>query len=164
MGHVLGGWELSGITTIQTGTPTTIRQSSDPFDWLNGSATVNSTGIGIDPCGSCAPRPDLIAAPTGPKTVAQWFNVGGFTDAKGHFGTGAVGNVLGPGQNDWDIGLFKNTQLMERVSTQFRAEFFNAWNHTSFSAFNSNIDSGTAGQLTAAHNARIIQLALKFYF
>ncbi len=165
IGHLLGGWELSGITTMQDGTPTTIRQSNDPFDYLNGSATVNSTGIGIDPCGSCVPRPDRASSTIPlPHTVAAWFGTSAFTDAKGHFGTGSVGNVLGPGQDVWNIGLFKNTRISERFTTQFRAEFFNAWNHTSFAGFNNNIDSGTAGQLTSAHDPRIIQLALKLYF
>lgn len=160
VGHVLGGWEISGITTAESGVPTTIRQSNDPFD---NYGAPGGLGIGIDPS-PVAPRPDQVAASAGPKTVAEWFNVGGFTDAVGHFGNGSVGNVLGPGRYDWDFGLFKNTRINERFSTQLRAEFFNVWNHTSFSAFNNNIDSATKGQVTGAHDPRIIQIGLKLYF
>ncbi|MGH9352122.1 MAG: TonB-dependent receptor, partial [Terriglobia bacterium] len=131
-GHVLGGWEVSGITTFESGVPTTIRQSSDPFDNFGPSG---GKGIGIDPCGSCVPRPDQISATTLPHTVAQWFSLSAFQPAVGHFGTGSAGNVLGPGRNDWDFGLFKNIRISERFSAQLRGEFFNLWNHTSFSSF-----------------------------
>lgn len=160
VGHVLGGWEISGITTAESGVPTTIRQSNDPFD---NYGAPGGLGIGIDPS-PVAPRPDQVAASAGPKTVAEWFNVGGFAPAVGHFGDGSVGNVLGPGRYDWDFGLFKNTRINERFSTQLRAEFFNVWNHTSFSGFNNNISSATAGQVTGAHDPRIIQIGLKLYF
>jgi hypothetical protein len=106
----------------------------------------------------------LIGNPNGPKTAQQWFNTAAFTDSTGHFGTAGRGILLGPGRNDWDFGLFKNTRISERVSTQFRAEFFNVFNHTSFLGVQTNIDSSIAGRVTSTHDPRIIQLGLKFYF
>ncbi|MGH9404259.1 MAG: hypothetical protein ACRD3D_00310 [Terriglobia bacterium] len=152
--------EEPGITTFESGVPTTIRQSNDPFDNIGPSG---GKGIGIDPS-PVAPRPDVVGYLALPHTVAQWFSVAAFQDAVGHFGDGAVGNVLGPGRNDWDFGLFKNFRLSERFSAQLRGEFFNLWNHTSFSSFNANIDSSTKGRITGAHDPRIIQLGAKLYF
>lgn len=160
VGHVLGGWEISGITTFESGVPTQIRQLHDPFDSFG---TGSGKGIGIDPS-PIVPRPDVVGAITLPKTVAQWFTVSSFQDAVGHFGDSAVGNVLGPGRNDWDFGLYKNFRISERFSAQLRGEFFNLWNHTSFSSFQNDIDLSNAGDITAAHDPRIIQLGMKLYF
>jgi Carboxypeptidase regulatory-like domain/TonB-dependent Receptor Plug Domain len=168
MGHVLGGWEVSGITSFNTGFPLTVTQFNDPFnsfDYAAGTPNVYPDGIGIDPS-PVSPRPDRVSgqAVTGPKTVAQYFNTAAFTDAIGHFGGSGRGVVVGPGLNNWDISAIKNIKLSERFSTQFRAEFFNAFNHTSFSSVNTATDSSSYGRVTATHDPRIIQLALKLYF
>jgi hypothetical protein len=72
--------------------------------------------------------------------------------------------VQGPGQFNWDISIVKTTRITERQTLVFRAEFFNAFNHTNFMTVNVNIDSGSAGQVTSAHDPRQIQLGGKFYF
>lgn len=156
-GHVLGGWEISGITLIESGVPLTIRQGTDPFNSLNGS------GIGIDPS-PVAPRPDLIANPHGQKTASKWFNTAAFQNATGHFGTSGRGILIGPGWNNWDFSIYKNTRISESFSTQFRVEFFNLFNHTSFSDVSVNTAAGTFGRVTATHDPRIIQAGLKLYF
>jgi len=168
VGHVLGGWEVSGISSFETGFPTTIYQSLDPFnsfDWAPGSPNTYPGGIGIDPS-VVTPRPDRAAGSScgGPKTVAQYINTAAFTDAIGHFGTSGRGVCGGPGLNNWDISLIKNTQIGERLRLQFRAEFFNAFNHVSFNSFDNFKDDATFGQLNGDHDPRIIQFGLKLNF
>jgi hypothetical protein len=92
------------------------------------------------------------------------------------FGNSAIGEVVGPDQNNWDISLAKNTHLTERLQLQFRTDFFNAFNHPQFA--NPNLDLGlsapalglvspdaTFGAITATStNPRILQFALRLAF
>jgi hypothetical protein len=160
VGHVLGGWEISGITTIQSGQPLTIYQNSDPFSLYNATLGSGDGGLGI-----YYPRADRTSvAISYPKSVSEWFNPASFTDASGHFGTSTNGQMHGPGQQVWDIGFIKNTNISERFRLQFRGEFFNAFNHTNFSSVDNNVDDGTFGAITNTHLPRNIQLGMKLYF
>ena len=169
VGHLAGGWELSGITVLESGVPLTITQCCDPFssnDFKGGAAQgLFPDGIGIDPS-VVSPRPDIVAGQsvTGPKTAQEWFNTAAWTTAIGHFGNSGRGVVYGPGFNNWDLAAIKNTRISERISTQFRAEFFNAFNHTSFLGVSTSQTSSLFGQVTSVHDPRIIQLGLKLYF
>lgn len=160
VGHALGGWEISGITTVQSGQPLTIYQNNDPFSLYNATLGSGDGGLGI-----YYPRADRTStAISHPKTVSQWFSTASFTDAVGHFGTSTNGQILGPGQQVWDIGFIKNTNISERFRVQFRGEFFNAFNHANFSSVDNNVDNGSFGALTNTHLPRNIQLGLKLYF
>lgn len=167
VGKVAGGWELSGITVFESGVPLTITQSNDPFNSNDFGAGPNlfPDGIGIDPS-VVSPRPDFVSgqAVTGPKTATEWLNTKAWTDAIGHFGNSGRGVVYGPGLNNWDLAAIKNIKITERVNTQFRAEFFNAFNHPSFLGVSTNVDSSIFGQVTSTHDPRLIQLGLKLYF
>jgi hypothetical protein len=168
VGRVLGGWELSGITVFESGVPLTITQSNDPFNSNRFGVIAGQTfpdGIGIDPS-VVSPRPDLVSGQgvNGPKTAQQWFNKAAWAVAIGHFGNSGRGVVYGPGFNNWDLAAIKNTRISERFSTQFRAEFFNAFNHTSFLGVSTNVNSGLFGQVTSTHDPRIIQLGMKLSF
>jgi hypothetical protein len=167
IGHVLGGWEWSGITTFDSGQSQTIRQFNDPFnssDWAAGAPGVFPGGIGIDPS-TVPPRADVTGQTlTGPGTRLQWFNTAAFTDAIGHFGTVGRGLLLSPGIENWDMAGIRNFKFGERASLQFRGEFFNTFNHVNFSGLGVNVDTSTFGKLTTAHNPRTIQLGLKLYF
>ncbi|MBV9085395.1 MAG: TonB-dependent receptor plug domain-containing protein, partial [Acidobacteriaceae bacterium] len=167
IGHVLGGWELSGITTVQSGSSLTITQFSDPFnsfDW--GVPGTYPGGIGIDYNSFLAPRADVVpgASVTGAGTVAQWMNTKAFTDAVGHFGTAGPGLILGPGEQNWDLAAIRNFKFTERFRLQFRGEFFNAFNHVNFNSVETNIDRSTFGTLNGDHLPRNIQLGAKLYF
>jgi hypothetical protein len=83
------------------------------------------------------------------------------------------GQFTGPGYWDWDMGLFKNIPISERYAMQFRGELFNAFNHTNFMNDNTGSNSknpvqtynaGGFGNILAANDPRIIQLALKVVF
>jgi hypothetical protein len=79
----------------------------------------------------------------------------------GNFGRHAIS---GPGSINFDISLFKNTRLNERMTLQFRTEFFNIFNHANFNNPNGTLTSGTFGQITSAATAREVQFALKLLF
>jgi hypothetical protein len=176
VGHVLGGWEISGITRVQSGSSLTMTQDNDPFnaaDWPAGTPGVYPGGIGIDPAPSVSPRPDTVPGVSliGPGNRFQWFNTAAFTDAIGHFGDAARGILLGPGFQNWDAAGIRNFKFGERFSLQFRGEFFNIFNHTEFIGTSScssgvctNVDSSAFGRLLATHNPRTIQLGMKLYF
>jgi hypothetical protein len=91
------------------------------------------------------------------------------------FGNSGTGVLLGPGQFNWDISILKNTRITEKQSVQFRAEFFDAFNHPQFNNPNNNggflsntvpdRSSGTFGNIiTTSVNPRVIQLGLKYVF
>jgi hypothetical protein len=74
-------------------------------------------------------------------------------------------NLRGPRASNFDISLFKNVPLTEKLRMQFRAEAFNAFNHVQFANPNTTITSNTFGRISAQQNTpRDIQLALKLMF
>jgi len=94
--------------------------------------------------------------------------------AKGTVGNAANTVIRGPGTNNWDVAIFKNFPLHgERTRLQFRAEFYNFFNHTQFSGLDAStrFDPTTGaqtnarfGEFTASRTPRIGQLALRLYF
>jgi len=70
----------------------------------------------------------------------------------------------GPGVNNWDMALLKDTKLTESVNLEFRAEFFNIFNHAQFLAVNGNVNSPTFGQVQSVQQPRIGQLSFKVNF
>jgi hypothetical protein len=172
-GWVLGGWELSGIVTVQTGQSQTITQANDPWSLVT---TTNSTlactisatqttcplypgGMGVG-----NPRPNQIGGSKGPKTVGEYFNTASFSDAVGQFGTAAPGTVLGPGYQRWDTSLFKNFKFGERAALQLRLETFNTFNHGSPASVDTGVDDKAFGQVTSYHIPRNVQIGGKFTF
>jgi hypothetical protein len=161
IGHVLGGWEISGITNFQSGQSTTVTQSgNDPFANLAN----NNSGLNLARGSTAQIRTDLVGDPHGPKTAAEFFNTAAFVTAVGHFGTEAPGTVLGPGFQLWDISLIKNIKFGEHVGLQLRLETFNAFNHGSPNAIDTNIASGTFGQVNGWHDPRTVQIGAKINF
>lgn len=166
-----GGWELSGITTIETGLPLTVFQGNDPFncDQIVGAgapcpAGTYPGGIGILPS-AVTPRPDIIGNPNGgPQTAQQWFNTGAFKPAVGHFGDSGTGVVYGPGLDDWDIALMKNFRVGEKINLQLRGEFFNAWNFDEFQGVSTFVGSSSFGTVNSIYQPRTVQLAAKLIF
>jgi hypothetical protein len=165
VGHVLGGWEVSGITTFQQGFPTTIYQYFDPFDSTCFSGPNEYPGgVGTDLGGPVTARPDRVSLAAEPGTVAEYFNTSDFKDAVGHFGSSGRGVTIAPGINNWDIAGIKNIKITERVNMQFRAEFLNAFNHPSFNSIDNFTDDSTFGQVLGDYEPRIIQFGLKLTF
>jgi hypothetical protein len=70
----------------------------------------------------------------------------------------------GPGLNNWDLSLFKNAHVTERISMDIRAEFFNVSNHAQFNNPVGNFTASNFGQITTARSPRIGQVAVKIHF
>ncbi len=104
----------------------------------------------------------------------SWLNSGIFSlPAVGTFGNVGKGQFTGPSFFNWDMGLFKDFPVRERLTVQLRGEFFNTFNHTNFSTDNTGsnaknpvqtVSSAGFGNILAANNPRIVQLALKVLF
>ncbi|MBI1750384.1 MAG: TonB-dependent receptor [Acidobacteria bacterium] len=161
VGHLLGGWQISGIVTFNAGSPLTVTSSS-----------IDPGGLGFLGPSAAGGRPDLVGNPNAgaPHTVAAWFNKGVFVNVPAgqtRPGNSGRGVVLGPGYGRWDFSFFKNIKVREDMKFQFRTEMFNVFNHTNFLGVNTSFStsaSSTFGQVTSARDMRIIQLGLKFNF
>jgi hypothetical protein len=72
--------------------------------------------------------------------------------------------LRGPGMNNWDLSLYKQLKLKERLALQLRVEAYNAPNHLSYSSVGTTLGSATFGQVTAAADPRILQFGMKLVF
>ncbi|HKE32514.1 MAG TPA: TonB-dependent receptor [Candidatus Angelobacter sp.] len=158
VGHLAGGWEFSGIVTFQSGLPVTV---VSPFD-------ADPSGQGCLGPSPCSVRPDVITNPNdAPHTLTNWFNPAAFAAVPaGQFrnGTAGRGAVYGPGFERWDLSLYKNIKMTERLNGQFRFEAFNAFNHTNYNTVQTSMSSPTFGQVITARDPRIVQVAMKMNF
>jgi hypothetical protein len=157
-GHLLGGWQLSGIGTYNSGIPLTVTTSN-----------LDPAGIGFLGPSASGPRPNLICDPNAgaPHNVTTFFNTACFADVA--TGTLAVGNaprgaVEGPSIKRVDFTLTKNIRFGESKRLQLRGEAFNIFNHTNFRTISTNVTATNYGQVTTTRDPRIIQLGVKFYF
>lgn len=153
--QVIGNWELSGIVTLQSGGAFTVTAGKDQSQTgLNKDRGVQAPGVNPFQHGVC----------TGSVHCVNWLNPAAFNlPAIGTFGTMAKDSLRGPGSVNWDAGLFKNIPI-ERVELQFRAEFFNAVNHTNLNNPNASISGSGFGTITGSAGPRIGQLAMKLTF
>jgi hypothetical protein len=180
-GKLLGGWSVAGVFTIQSGqrlTPTATN-AQNVFGVVTDRAPFsNAPGCNNKFVNSGSVQSKLtkyINTPCFDVNLNTYPIIG--ADGIGtDFGTSGIGQITGPNQNNWDIALIKRTSLTERVKLDFRAEFFNAFNHPQFA--NPDLDAGLSapelglvapnsnfGQITGmSTNPRIIQLALKLSF
>ena len=171
VGRLLGGWELSGITSLMSGSSFSLIQSEDPFATTYGG---RGLGIGIvDPDNASLVTQTSAVHMT--KKPGQWFTPGSFTQTVGGFSTLGPGSLLGPGIDKWDMALAKNTAIAEHVSFQLRVEAFNIFNHPIFgspsssglggtSGISNNIDASNFGAVTSDHEPRILQMGGKIRF
>jgi outer membrane receptor protein involved in Fe transport len=175
MRQALHGWKIVGISTFRSGTPVNICLDSDI--------------AGTDTSYECQ-RPDRVGNPIlsrSARTLSRYFNADAFVQpADGTFGNAARNIVRNPGINNWDLSVFKDFEVPwfgkhhgwaadEIAKLQFRAEFFNAFNHAQYNALNTTfaVNAGDGcgpgtptcdssfGAVTGDRGPREIQLALK---
>jgi len=155
--RVAGGWSLSGITTFATGLPVVISERDD--NSLTG--TINTEA----PIDEPEFTPGKILNDTNPRHGNTYFNTSLFSfETIGQIGNAKRRFFHGPGLNNWDFALLKDTKFTESKSLQFRAEAFNIFNHAQFSNPDGTINDGTFGLVGGAYAPRILQIALKFLF
>lgn len=149
-GHLVRGWELGGILTMQSGLPFTPTISTDPAN----TATPFR-------------RPDRLGKGTVQEhTLTRDFDPAAFrVPAQYTYGNSGRNILYRRGFRTLDLAVLRNFKLRERVNLQFRAEFFNFTNTPVFSTPSSNIQSGSVGMiLTTAADPRDIQFALRLSF
>ncbi len=171
VGHVLGGYEFSGILTVNSGLPLTVLGSRS---WGDPAATGLNIGGAPNNGRVATPRPNQIGNPNsgGGKDWNSWFNTTAFVTPTvgGAPGSEPRGAVNGPGLWRYDMSMMKALKLTERVNFQFRAEAFNLFNHTNFSTIGTTAPltattaSSTYNHVTGTRDPRILQLAAKFTF
>ena len=155
LGKIVGGWQINGNTTFQSGFPLAINGG-------NGSGTFAGTQ-----------RPNwsgVDASLSGPVTarLLRYFDTSQFTfNAPFTFGNAPrlMPNLRCPGINNFDVSLFKNTQVTDRFKVQFRAEAFNTLNRVQFGVPNVSINSSAFGVISSQQNSpRNLQLGLRLLF
>jgi hypothetical protein len=149
----IGGWQVNGFTTFQSGTP------------LSVTCQVNQVGGGA----GCRPLNNGQSAKLSgsARTVDRWFDTTVFSQpAPFIFGNTSrySPDLRGTGVNSWSTSFFKTTSIKERLSVQFRAEFFNLFNHPMWSSPGTGLNSATFGKVTSKGGNRTGQLGLKLIF
>ena len=146
----VGGWQVAGIVTFQSGFPFSVTEYSDP----------SNTAGGFDY------RPNLVGNPNvANQSINEWFNPAAFAVPAAYTFGNAGRNILrGPTLNNFDLSLLKNFHFTETKYLQFRAEAFNAFNHPHFYNPDSNIQDANVGKILGASDPRILQVAAKMYF
>ena len=157
--EILGGWEISGVTVAESGTPQSIS--------YNGKDTL---GLG----GNTSNRPDLVKKVSYLKKRTAWFDTSAFASPTAPwsggtnqgFGNSGKDAVVLPGRLHFDLSLFKTFALTphEGPSLELRFESFNTFNHTQFKGIDSGSTDGNFGQVTSAYDPRVLQLGGKLHF
>jgi hypothetical protein len=156
-GKVLNGWAMSGITTFQTGFPIRITTLDDQE--LMYSFDFELPG-----------EPDLVAPFRTMKPQSNgnyFFDPASFSEDNtlGRIGNSPRTICCGPHISQTDFAILKTIQLTEAKHIDFRAEFFNIFNHTQFINPDGNFSDGSQfGQVTQSRDPRQVQFALKFFF
>ena len=175
---VADGWQIADITSFISGKPLPITMTTSP--------SANFTGGGDAAVPLLVGNPNLSGSQ---RTFDQYFNVAAFAKpipinpatctASGcppitflNFGNSPRMPIRGPGTNNWNLSVFKNFSIRERLRCQFRAEAYNAFNHSQFDGVDNTVTFNAAGQQTRASSGqinssrdpRIMQLALRLSF
>ncbi|MBM3726789.1 MAG: TonB-dependent receptor [Acidobacteria bacterium] len=171
---LLGGWGFGGITTFRAGFPVNLgvgaRRGITPITVLGGGGAVRPNINGA--VNNFDPRPAGSAgAPFGRNTDAVTplslyaERLGLSQPLLGNIGNLGRNVLRLNGERNFDWSMYKNFNFREGTFVQFRAEFYNTFNNTSFQDIDANINSPTFGQYqTVGQNARFIQLGLRFVF
>ncbi|HUS06364.1 MAG TPA: hypothetical protein VMZ52_08715, partial [Bryobacteraceae bacterium] len=154
-GKLVNGWMLNSIVTLQSGFPFSIASGRD-----------NSfSGVGRDRADYIGGNPSMASGRSHGEMIAQYFNTAAFApNAIGTFGNSGKNILRGPHYYNTDFGVTKRTSVTERVSTEFRAEFFNVFNNVMFNLPNATQSSPQFGRITSALDPRIIQFGVKAQF
>jgi hypothetical protein len=183
-GHILGGWEISGLYVVNSGLPLTVSYSGSGtvnYQGLtsvyngqtNGGAANDAAGLGILGPSLASLRPNMVLNPnSGYNQVTlrkrlHWFNPTAFTapsPASFQVGNEKRGVVDGPGYNRMDIGIFRTFKVYRGSTFTLRGESFNIMNHTNWGSVGTTATSSTFGQVTATRDPRILQVAGKLNF
>lgn len=152
--QVLGGWQVSGIHSMQTGFPFTPNLAGD------------TAGVGGG-TGAILIRPNLVPGQdwrlsSEERTTARWFNTSAFALPPAfEFGNVGRNSVVGPGMVNLDFSAAKRFAITERVNLNFRSEFFNMFNKPNYNIVGRIINNPQFGRVQNQLPPRQIQFALR---
>jgi hypothetical protein len=159
VGSLLGGWGLSGIVSVQSGTPVT------PVVGFNIARNKNTTGADRPNLNPGVTKVPILGSPN------KYFDPSVFQlQAPGFYGNAGRNIIIGPGQATLDLAMLKNISLTEKLNLQFRAEAYNLFNRANFgepaaTIFDSSGPVGSAGVITRTKTtSRQLQFGLKLLF
>ncbi len=156
-GVLVNGWEVTGITTWQSGFPFTVFSGVDNSLSGIGSDRADFTGSNIGQA--------VLKGQSTAKEIQEYFNTSLFVhNAIGTYGDSPKNALQGPRLFNQDFAAIRNFKIMEKANLQFRAEFFNLFNTVNFSIPGNGVGGGNFGQITSAGSPRILQFALKLAF
>jgi hypothetical protein len=157
--RLTSGWTISSITRFSTGEPVTLLETDDRS--LLGTSGSGPIQLPID-------TPNYTPGSLGfnnPRSGKPYFNTSLFSqEPLGQLGSAPRRFFHGPGINNWDIAIEKDTKITEGTSVEFRSEFFNAFNHAQFNQPDGNVNDSNFGMVSSAGAPRIMQFALKVLF
>ena len=154
---ILGGWQLSGIYSLQSGFPFTINLQGD-----TAGVGAGTGGIFVRP--NAVPGVDWRLSGD-QQTTSRYFNTSAFVaPPTGAFGNVGKNTVIGPGMANLDLVLAKQTKIGERLNLQFRAEAFNILNHSNYSVVGRLLNTPTFGRVLGQLDPRQIQFGAKVLF
>src|SRR5438309_3091077 len=158
--HVaLGGWQVSGLIGVQTGTPFSVTNGTD-FSDAAGVANGVGSGSFADKVGD--PRSGVTrGSDVGPRL----YNPDAFAAPQGlTFGHSGRNSLTNPRRTNFDMSLFKRFAIKESAAFEFRWDLFNIFNHTQFNGIDGSLGSSTFLEATGAHRARTMQFGAKLVF
>ncbi len=151
MRHLVSGWRLTGITSIQDGIPFTVYSAGD----------LNNDGLSGE-------RPNRLGPgwlPADERSVDRWFATEDFVDPQPYsFGNAGRSILPGPAYANWDLSIIKQTRFADGKQIELRVELFNAFNHANFDEPEAVLGNSTLGKIFGAGRAREIEVALKYLF
>ena len=167
---LLGDWQVTVIEKITSGFPVFVVDSNTFGTGVGGNGFLNGNANSLI-------RPNLVAGcnpNAGPHTINEWFNTACFAEpAPGEIGNASRAPVTGPDFVNTDFSVIKQFKLpWENMGLNFRAEFFNLFNHAQFATPNSTTSLATPDIATAGfgsinatvNNPRLVQFGLKLTF
>ncbi len=153
--YAVGGWQANSIVTIQSGFPLGLTTSVNQTNSFGGGSRPNNSGKSAQLDGPIEAR------------LNRYFDTSVFSQsAPFTFGNTSrtLPDVRSPGVVNFDFSFTKITRIKERMTLQFRAEFFNGFNHPNFGSPGTTFGTATFGVISSAADPRIIQFGLKLLF
>jgi hypothetical protein len=167
--RVFNGWKMSGITTFQSGFAINLSDSgftSLSCDALTFYGCPDNPSQAVSSVTTLDARNSSFVSPLGGNVRTNYFfDPTSFVKAAlGTYGNTGRDSLHGPGINNFDFALQKDTRLTERTSFQMGIEAFNLFNHTQFGNPSTNVNSTNFGRITTAASGRLVQLRAKVNF
>ena len=162
-GKLFGGWQISGITSIQSGRHVNnsggSRDAASPSIGFGGNLDLAGDWRAV--AGGQSAMPVFV---NGAYQSGGWINRDAFKPRKGLVGSVPRNLIELPATNNWNVSFMKRTNLTERVKVQFRGEFFNLFNHPNFRTLVTDFSASNFGALTETDEPRVMQFGLKIIF